>query len=139
MRLLNGIDIKIDNETLDISQKTQYKTMMFSDVPNLIATFGYTTASWTLGADLISEYACKLINLLDKKDCDYFCPETGDDVVAESDYLDLNSGYIERVKHQLPKQGSRDPWINSQNYLRDITQIRFKSLEDDDLKFKKAG
>ena len=35
MRLLNGIDIKIDNETLDISKKIQYKTMMFSDVPNL--------------------------------------------------------------------------------------------------------
>ena len=67
MQLLNGIDIKIDNETLDISKKLQYKTMMFSDVPNLIATFGYTTASWTLGADLISEYACKLINLLIKK------------------------------------------------------------------------
>ena len=139
MRLLNGIDIKIDNETLDIFKKIQYKTMMFSDVPNLIATFGYTTASWTLGADLISEYACKLINLLDKKECDYFCPEAGDDVVSESDYLDLTSGYIERVKHQLPKQGSRDPWINSQNYLKDITQVRFKSLEDEDLKFKKVS
>jgi len=139
MQLLNGIDIKIDNETLDISQKLQYKTMMFSDVPNLIATFGYTTASWTLGADLISEYACKLINLLDKKECNYFCPESGDDVTSENDYLDLSSGYIERVKHKLPKQGSRDPWINSQDYLKDITQIRFKSLEDEDLKFKKAG
>ena len=113
--------------------------MMFSDVPNLIATFGYTTASWTLGADLISEYACKLINLLDKKDCNYFCPESGDDVTSKNDYLDLSSGYIERVKHQLPKQGSRDPWINTQDYLKDITQIRFKSLEDQDLKFKKTG
>ena len=139
MQLLNGIDIKIDNETLDISKKLQYKTMMFSDVPNLIATFGYTTASWTLGADLISEYACKLINLLDKKGCNYFCPQSGDDVTSENDYLDLSSGYIERVKHQLPKQGSRDPWINTQDYLKDITQIRFKSLEDQDLKFKKAG
>jgi len=139
MQLLNGINIKIDNETLDISKKLQYKTMMFSDVPNLIATFGYTTASWTLGADLISEYACKLINLLDKKGCNYFCPQSGDDVTSENDYLDLSSGYIERVKHQLPKQGSRDPWINTQDYLKDITQIRFKSLEDQDLKFKKAG
>jgi len=139
MQLLNGINIKIDNETLDISKKLQYKTMMFSDVPNLIATFGYTTASWTLGADLISEYACKLINLLDKKGCNYFCPQSGDDVTSENDYLDLSSGYIERVKHQLPKQGSRDPWINTQDYLKDITQIRFKSLEDQDLKFKKTG
>ena len=80
-----------------------------------------------------------MINLLDKKGLDYFCPEIGEDVVSEKEYLDLNSGYIERVRDQLPKQGSRAPWINSQNYLRDIAQIRFKSVEDDDLKFKKAG
>ena len=67
MQLLNGIDITIDNQKLDISERIQYKTMMFSEVPNLIATFGYTTASWTLGADLTSEYACKLINLMDSK------------------------------------------------------------------------
>ena len=53
--------------------------------------------------------------------------------------LDLNSGYIQRVAHQLPKQGSRDPWVNTQNYLKDLFQVRFKSLEDSDLKFKKAG
>ena len=139
MRLLNGIDIKIDNETLDISKKIQYKTMMFSDVPNLIATFGYTTASWTLGADLTSEYACKLINLLDKKGMDYFCPEAGEDIAADGDFLDLTSGYIQRVAHMLPKQGSKDPWINTQNYLKDLFQVRFKSIEDSDLKFKKAG
>ena len=139
MQLLNGIDISIDNQKLDISEKIQYKTMMFSDVPNLIATFGYTTASWTLGADLTSEYACKLINLMDKKGMDYFYPQAGDDVAADGDFLDLNSGYIQRVAHQLPKQGSRDPWINTQNYLKDLFQVRFKSLEDSDLKFKKAG
>ena len=135
----NNGDIKIDNQTLDISEKIQYKTMMFSDVPNLIATFGYTTASWTLGADLTSEYACKLINLLDKKGMDYFCPEAGEDVAADGDFLDLTSGYIQRVAHMLPKQGSKDPWINTQNYLKDLFQVRFKSIEDSDLKFKKAG
>ena len=77
MQLLNGIDITIDNQRLDISERIQYKTMMFSNVPNLIATFGYTTASWTLGADLTSEYACKLINTMDSKGMDYFYPEAG--------------------------------------------------------------
>ena len=139
MQLLNGIDITIDNQELDISERIQYKTMMFSEVPNLIATFGYTTASWTLGADLTSEYACKLINLMDSKEMDYFYPEAGPDVVGNGDFLDLNSGYIQRVAHQLPKQGSRDPWINTQNYLKDLFQVRFKSIEDSDLKFKKAS
>ncbi len=139
MQLLNGIDITIDNQKLDISERIQYKTMMFSDVPNLIATFGYTTASWTLGADLTSEYACKLINLMDSKGMDYFYPEAGPDVEGNGDFLDLNSGYIQRVADKLPKQGSRDPWINTQNYLKDLFQVRFKSIEDSDLKFKKAS
>ena len=139
MQLLNGIDITIDNEKLDISERIQYKTMMFSNVPNLIATFGYTTASWTLGADLTSEYACKLINLMDSKGMDYFYPDAGEDVVGNGDFLDLNSGYIQRVADKLPKQGSRDPWINTQNYLKDLFQVRFKSIEDSDLKFKKAS
>ena len=139
MQLLNGIDITIDNQKLDISERIQYKTMMFSDVPNLIATFGYTTASWTLGADLTSEYACKLINLMDSKEMDYFYPEAGPDVEGNGDFLDLNSGYIQRVADKLPKQGSRDPWINTQNYLKDLFQVRFKSIEDSDLKFKKAS
>ena len=139
MQLLNGIDISIDNEKLDISERIQYKTMMFSNVPNLIATFGYTTASWTLGADLTSEYACKLINLMDSKGMDYFYPDAGEDVVGQGDFLDLNSGYIQRVAHKLPKQGSRDPWINTQNYLKDLFQVRFKSIEDSDLKFRKAS
>ena len=139
MQLLNGIDITIDNKKLDISEHIQYKTMMFSDVPNLIATFGYTTASWTLGADLTSEYACKLINLMDSMEMDYFYPEAGSDVEGSGDFLDLNSGYIQRVAHKLPKQGSRDPWINTQNYIKDLFQVRFKSIEDSDLKFKKAS
>ena len=139
MQLLNGIDITIDNQKLDIAERIQYKTMMFSDVPNLIATFGYTTASWTLGADLTSEYACKLINLMDTKGMDYFYPEAGPDVKGDGDFMDLNSGYIQRVADKLPKQGSRDPWINTQNYLKDLFQVRFKSIEDSDLKFKKAS
>lgn len=139
MQFLNGVDIKIDNETLDVSKKLSYKGMMFSDVPNLAASFGYTTASWTLGADLTSEYVCKLLNHMDKKGFTYFSPEPGEDVTAGGDYLDLNSGYIQRSAHKLPKQGSRSPWVMTQNYLKDITQIRFGRIENSDLKFKKVG
>ena len=139
MQFLNGVDIKINNETLDISSKLSYKGMMFSDVPNLAASFGYTTASWTLGADLTSEYVCKLLNHMDKKGFTYFSPEPGEDVKPGGDYLDLNSGYIQRAAHKLPKQGSRSPWIMTQNYLKDISQIRFGRIQNSDLKFKKAS
>jgi len=139
MQFLNGVDIKINNETLDLSEKLAYKGMMFSDVPNLAATFGYTTASWTLGADLTSEYVCKLLNHMDKNGYSHFSPEPGKDVKSGGDYLDLNSGYIQRAAHKLPKQGSRSPWIMTQNYLKDLSQIRFGRITNSDLKFKKAS
>ena len=52
LQFLNGIDLKVDNSKVNVAEKMSYKGRMFSDVPNLAASFGYTTASWTLGADL---------------------------------------------------------------------------------------
>ena len=135
MELLNGIKITIDNAPLDISSKMSFKGRMFSDVPNLTATFGYTTASWTLGADLTNEFLCRLIKYMDKKGFNKVVPTPCKNIKPEGDYLDLNSGYIERVKHTLPKQGNKSPWINSQNYLQDIREVRLGSIKNKDLKF----
>ena len=112
-----------------------YKGMMFSHIPNLVATFGYTTASWTLGADLTNEYVCRLLNYMTKKGFDYCMPKPGEDVRTEGDYLNLTSGYIKRAAHKLPKQGSKAPWINTQDYLRDIVEVRLGSLTNKDLEF----
>ena len=38
-----------------------YKGMMLSGVPNFAFTIGYTNASWTLKADLVAEYVCRLL------------------------------------------------------------------------------
>ena len=135
LQLLNGIDIKVDNATVDISEKMAYKGMMFSHIPNLVATFGYTTASWTLGADLTNEYVCRLLNYMTKKGFDYCMPKPGEDVRTEGNYLNLTSGYIKRAAHKLPKQGSKAPWINTQDYLRDIVEVRLGSLTNKDLEF----
>ena len=67
MELLSNIELIVDEEKIDLSKTITYKGMMFSGVPNLVSTFGYTNASWTLGADLTSEYVCRLINLMEKK------------------------------------------------------------------------
>ena len=40
-----------------------YKGTMLSGVPNFTFTFGYTNSSWTLKADLVSEYAVRLLRL----------------------------------------------------------------------------
>jgi len=135
LEVCNGIRLVVDNEEIDISKTMTYKGMMFSNVPNLVATFGYTNASWTLRADLTSEYVCRLINFLHKKGYAYCCPRADQSVEYDGNWLDFSSGYITRSMHKFPKQGSRDPWRNTQNFPRDVFSIRWGNIDDKELKF----
>ena len=62
-----------------------------------------------------------------------------EDVIEGEDYLNLSSGYIRRALKKMPKQGSRSPWKNTQNYLHDITEVRWGSIKNKDLTFKTAN
>ena len=64
--MLGDVKIRVDDRPVDIAKTFSYKSMMFSDVPNLVSTFGYINASWTLRADLIAEYFCRLVNHMDE-------------------------------------------------------------------------
>ena len=112
--------------------------MMYSGVPNLVCTFGYINASWTLRADLTSEYVCRLINRMDETGTRQVTPRlraTDTDMPARPWIDKFTSGYMQRVMHRFPKQGDREPWINPQNYTRDKRMIRHGSLEDGALIF----
>ena len=135
LEVCNGIKLEVDNNEVDISKTMTYKGMMFSDVPNLVATFGYTNASWTLRADLTSEYVCRLLNFMDKKGYANCCPRTAEYVEPDGDWLDFTSGYVKRSMHKFPKQGSRDPWRNTQNFPKDVLAIRWGNIDNKELKF----
>jgi monooxygenase len=132
---LGGMRISVDGEEPDIPRSLTYKGMMLSGVPNLSFTVGYTNASWTLKADLTSEYACRLINHLDANGYDYCVPEVGDPSVTEQPLLDFSSGYVLRSIHKLPKQGSKEPWKLKQNYPLDLRALRYGPLDDGTMKF----
>jgi len=58
---LGGIDLVVDGEPVALQERMAYKGMMLSRVPNFAFTIGYTNASWTLKADLVAEYVCRVI------------------------------------------------------------------------------
>ena len=120
------------------AQTCTYKGMMYSGVPNLICTFGYINASWTLRADLTSEYVCRLINHMDETRTCQVTPRLRDadrDMPARAWIHGFTSGYMRRMMHRFPKQGDHEPWINPQNYSRDKKMIRSGRLEDGALVF----
>ena len=134
--LLGGIQFTIDGVPTRLAQSMSYKGMMFSDVPNLAAAFGYTNASWTLKADLTSEYVCRLLGFMDRHGYAQCTPER-EPGVAEEPVIDFTSGYVQRGLDQLPRQGNRKPWKLHQNYARDLLALRFGKVDDGTMQFTK--
>jgi monooxygenase len=110
---------------------------MFSGVPNFAITFGYTNASWTLKADLVSEFVCRLLNYMDANGFDTVEPQHPGDAVDELPFMDFNPGYFQRAMHLLPKSGSRAPWRLKQNYFFDMRMIRRGKVDEEALQFSK--
>ncbi|HYI41975.1 MAG TPA: NAD(P)/FAD-dependent oxidoreductase [Allosphingosinicella sp.] len=138
LQLAGDIAFAVDGERRDLSKTLSYRGMMFSDVPNLSYSFGYTNASWTLKADLTGGYLCRLLNHLKTSGAEIALPvrEAGIDEVP---FLDFSSGYVQRARDVLPKQGSKKPWKLYQNYALDMASLKFASVEDEVIRFLPRG
>jgi len=137
LQLLSGLQVSVDGVAKNMSKTMSYKGMMYSDVPNLASSFGYTNASWTLKCDLTCEYVCRLINYMDRKGYQIATPAR-DPHVEEMPWLDFSSGYVQRARDVLPKQGATKPWRLYQNYALDLVALRYGAVDDGTMQFAKA-
>jgi monooxygenase len=132
---LGGLRLAVDGEEVDLPRTMTYKGMMLSGVPNFAFTVGYTNASWTLKADLTSEYVCRLLAHMDAHGHRQCVPEVSDPSIVEQPLLDFTSGYVLRSLDQFPKQGSKVPWRLRQNYVFDLQTIRRGRIDDGTMRF----
>jgi hypothetical protein len=138
---LGEATIAVDGAEVAFDQLWTYKGFMFSDVPNLAVTFGYINASWTLRADLIAEYVCRLLNWMERTGTDQCTPRLRpeDRTMTPKPFVEnFAPGYIRRVIDRLPRQGDRPPWTNPQNYRRDRRQFRHGPVDDGVMRFTRA-
>jgi monooxygenase len=133
--LLGGMGLAIDGKDVEFPNTVSYKGMMLSGVPNFAFTIGYTNASWTLKADLTSEYVCRLLNHMDAHGHRCCVPQLTDPSVSIEPLIDFTSTYVQRVIDEFPKRGSKEPWRLRQNYPRDIRTIRHGPIDDGALQF----
>ena len=138
LKLFSGMQLVVDDTPVDMPQKLVYKGMMFSDVPNLAFAIGYTNASWTLKCDLAAGYVCRLLNHMDRHGYSTCTPRINDPDVGDQPVIDFNSGYVLRSLHTLPRQGLKTPWRLHQNYVRDLSLMRYGSVDDGTMGFKSA-
>ncbi len=128
-----GIDFLIDGEPINFPERWAYKGVAYSDVPNMVSIFGYINASWTLRADMIAEYVCRLLNHMRATDSTVCVPRlrATDRHMAKRPLIeDFSSGYIARALPKLPRQGDRAPWINPQSYSVDRKALIKAPIDD---------
>ena len=134
------IPVRVDGETIDWSQHFYYKACMFSNVPNFSAVFGYLNASWTLRADIVAEYVCRVLNHMKQTGTEIANPVLADPTsLIEENIFDFSSGYIQRSLHIMPKNADRLPWRLNQNYIQDRVDMKTGAIADGVLTFSNAG
>jgi cation diffusion facilitator CzcD-associated flavoprotein CzcO len=138
---LGEVEITVDGAAVDYASRWTYKGFAFSDVPNLAATFGYINASWTLRADLIAEYVCRLLNWMERTGTVQCTPRLrpSDRTMAPKPFVeDFAPGYLRRVLETLPHQGDRAPWTNPQRYGQDRKRFLRDPVDDGVMQFTRA-
>ena len=135
MQAFGGIELSVDGRPIDIGQTLAYKGVMISGVPNLAAVFGYINASWTLKADLICSYVCRLLNFMDRKGVRQVTACPGDEIAVAPFVENFSAGYMQRALASWPKQGSKPPWRVNQNYFRDMRGMKWAAVDDGALQF----
>jgi cation diffusion facilitator CzcD-associated flavoprotein CzcO len=139
VQMLGGGEIEVDGQPVVVHDRLTYKSVMLDGVPNAVLVFGYTNASWTLKADLASEYTCRLLNHMDRRGYTQVVAHATAADRGTGSVLDaLNSGYVRRAEAVLPRQGSRPPWQVRNDYVRDVPVLKYGVIEDGVLQFGRA-
>ena len=135
---LGEMDFVVDGRTVDFAETWTYKGFAYSDVPNLASSFGYINASWTLRADLICSYVCRLLHHMRDTGTVQCTPRLrpSDAGMPSRPWIEnFSAGYMQRVMDRFPRQGDREPWINPQNYGRDKKMFRSSPVDDGVMQF----
>jgi cation diffusion facilitator CzcD-associated flavoprotein CzcO len=140
LSVLGDIAFSVDGRPLDFHECVTYRGMMFTGLPNLVWVFGYFRASWTLRADLIGDFTCRLLNHMRDIDATRVEPvlRAEDADMPILDWIDpenFNPNYLRRSMHLLPKRGDKPEWMHTQDYWLEKEQLPNASLDDGCLRF----
>jgi monooxygenase len=135
LAMLGNAALYVDGQRVEPARTVNYKGLMYTGVPNMANTFGYTNASWTLKADLTAQYVCRLLNHMRKTGARQCLAPAADPDMPLLPWVDFSSGYFQRAAGMLPKQGAIKPWKLNQNYLSDLVAMRFGAVNDGVLRF----
>ncbi len=138
--ILGDIEFVIDGSPLVFSDTVTYRGMMFTGVPNMVWVFGYFRASWTLRADLIAEFVCRLLDHMDELGATVVVPalRPDDEALPRLSWVDehnFNPHYLTRDAHLLPQRLDAPEWQHSQDYWTEKDSLPAADLDDGCLRY----
>lgn len=138
---LGDIPFVVDGRPLNFADCWGHRGILFSGIPNMAWVFGYLRTSWTMRADLVSDFVCRLLNHMQETGASVVTPqlrEEDKDMPARPfiDSENFNAGYLVRKMHLMPKQGDREPWVFSQDYYSEKDTIPAADLDDGTLIYR---
>ena len=141
LSMMGDIDFRVDGDKVDFAQTFGHRGIMFTGVPNMAWVFGYLRTSWTMRADLVSAFVCRLLAHMQEKGATSVTPELREEerdmpALPFIDDENFNAGYLMRNMHIMPKQGDRAPWTFSQDYYTEKDEIPATDLEDGTLVYR---
>ena len=78
LQALGGVTVSIDGEKVNPHERFAFRRHLLEDVPNAAWCFGYSNASWTLGADMTARSVAKLLAYMDSHGYTHAYPHLGD-------------------------------------------------------------
>jgi cation diffusion facilitator CzcD-associated flavoprotein CzcO len=141
LNVLGDIAFDVDGAPLDFASCITWRGTLFTGLPNLAWVFGYFRASWTLRADLIGDFVCRLLRHLDDQGAQAVVPQLRpqDQGMALRPWVDpenFNPGYLQRGVDKLPKQGDHAPWLHGQDYWTEKDELPRADLDDGSLAYR---
>jgi hypothetical protein len=79
-----------------------------------------------------------MLKFMDKNGYKIAVPRLKDPSIKAEPVLDFNSSYVLRALDDLPKQGSKTPWRLHQNYVKDLSMLRYGRIDDGTMEFRKS-
>jgi monooxygenase len=129
--LMGQTQLSVDGVAINLAERVNYKGVMFNDIPNMASVFGYINASWTLKTDIVADYVCRLLKVMDEKGAKIANPHLNIPDMQRLPFVkDFSSGYFARSLDKLPKNGDRHPWRALQNYTAEKKILTKEPVDD---------
>ncbi|GLW33753.1 flavin-containing monooxygenase [Actinoplanes regularis] len=130
LKLLGGIDVRRDGAPVDLSETVTWHGTMLSGLPNLAVCIGYINLSWTVRADMTARLIARILSHLGEAGMDVVEPVAPADLGELAPFMDMQSGYLRRSAHLMPRAAGHYPWSIRQDVMADARATNHADLTD---------